>query len=69
LREIINNGATQYEIHQLYSTLFLGGAMFAQAVRFEYSRSTDFSAYKTYQWVDIGRVDAGEQLLDQDIKC
>ena len=48
--------------------MFLAGAMFAQSVRFDYSHSTDFSAYQTYQWVDIGRVDAGEQLLDQDIK-
>ena len=56
------------KVINITALMFLGGAMFAQAVRFDYSRSTDFSAYKTYQWVDIGQVDAGEQLLDQDIK-
>jgi Domain of unknown function (DUF4136) len=46
----------------------LGVAVFAQEVQFEYDRSANFSAYKTYQWVDYKTVDVGDQLLDRDIK-
>ena len=44
------------------------GAAFAQQVQFDYDRSSNFSAYKTYQWVDYQQVAVGDQLLDQDIK-
>ena len=47
---------------------FLGAAAFAQDVQFDYDRSANFSAYKTYQWVDYKAVSPGDQLLDQDIK-
>ena len=40
----------------------------AQDVHFDYDRSANFSAYKTYHWIDYKRVDPGDQLLDQDIK-
>ncbi len=46
----------------------LGIAAFAQEVQFDYNRSANFSAYKTYNWIDYRRVDPGDQLLDQDIK-
>ena len=46
----------------------LGVTAFAQRVQFDYDRSANFSAYKTYQWVDYQRVAVGDQLLDQDIK-
>ena len=46
----------------------LGGAAFAQEVQFDYDRSANFNAYKTYQWVDYNPVQVGDQLLDQDIK-
>ena len=46
----------------------LGGAAFAQDVQFDYNRAANFSAYKTYNWIDYRRVDPGDQLLDQDIK-
>jgi hypothetical protein len=46
----------------------LGVAGFAQQVQFDYDRSANFGAYKTYQWVDYKPVDVGDQLLDQDIK-
>jgi hypothetical protein len=45
-----------------------GVAAFAQQVNFDYDRSADFSAYKTYQWVDYREVPVGDQILDQDIK-
>jgi hypothetical protein len=46
----------------------LGIAAFAQDVQFDYDRSANFNAYKTYQWVDYKPVQPGDQLLDQDIK-
>jgi hypothetical protein len=46
----------------------LGVAAFAQEVQFDYNRSANFSAYKTYQWVDYREVPVGDQILDQDIK-
>src|ERR1022692_2902068 len=54
---------------QIFTLLMcLGAAAFAQRVQFDYDRSANFSAYKTYQWVDYQRVEVGDQLLDQDIK-
>jgi hypothetical protein len=52
----------------LTALMLLGGAIFAQDVRFDYSRSTIFSAYKTYQWMNYRQVDVGDQLLDQDVR-
>ena len=46
----------------------LGVAAFAQEVQFDYDRSANFNAYKTYQWVDYREVPVGDQLLDRDIK-
>jgi Domain of unknown function (DUF4136) len=46
----------------------LGVAAFAQEVQFDYDRSANFNAYKTYQWVDYRAVQVGDQLLDQEIK-
>ena len=46
----------------------LSVAAFAQDVQFDYDRSANFNAYKTYQWVDYKAVQVGDQLLDQDIK-
>ena len=53
---------------QLTLLMFLGVAAFAQEVQFDYDRSADFSAYKTYQWVDYQAVPVGDELLDHDIK-
>jgi hypothetical protein len=52
----------------LTALLCLGLAAFAQEVQFDYNRAANFSAYKTYQWVDYKPVQVGDQLLDQDIK-
>ncbi len=52
----------------LTALAWLGVAAFAQDVHFDYDRSANFGAYKTYQWVDYKRVDVGDQLLDRDIK-
>ncbi|PWT97646.1 MAG: DUF4136 domain-containing protein [Terriglobia bacterium] len=46
----------------------MGTVAFAQDVQFDYDRSINFTAYKTYQWVDYQKIDVGDQLLDGDIK-
>jgi hypothetical protein len=43
-------------------------AAFGQEVQYDYDRSANFNAYKTYQWVDYRAVPVGDQILDQDIK-
>jgi len=48
--------------------LILGVAGFAQDIQFDYDRSANFGAYKTYQWVDYRAVQVGDELLDRDIK-
>jgi len=48
--------------------LSLGIAAFAQDLQFDYDRSANFTAYKTYQWVDYRPVQVGDELLDRDIK-
>jgi hypothetical protein len=52
----------------LTALLCVGVAALAQDIQFAYGRSANFSAYKTYQWVDYRAVAPGDQLLDQDIK-
>jgi hypothetical protein len=52
----------------MLSLVCLGLAAFAQEVQYDYNRSANFGAYKTYQWIDYRPVQPGDQLLDQDIK-
>ncbi|MFN7934104.1 MAG: DUF4136 domain-containing protein [Bryobacteraceae bacterium] len=51
----------------LTGLLCLGTMAFAQDVQFDYDRSANFGAYKTYQWVDAKGA-AANQLMDQNIK-
>ena len=53
---------------KLTALFCLGIAAFAQDVQFDYDRSTNFTVYKTYQWVDYKAVQVSDQLLDRDIK-
>src|SRR5579872_3430878 len=46
----------------------LGVAAWAQDLHFDYDRSVNFTAYKTYQWVNYRKIDIGDELLDRDIK-
>lgn len=48
--------------------MFLAAAGFAQDVQFDYDRSANFSAFKTYSWVDYREVPISDQILDRDIK-
>lgn len=45
----------------------LAAAAIAQDVKFDYDRSANFNAYKTYQWVER-KTPAGDQLMDQNIR-
>lgn len=50
--------------------LFIVACVHGQDVHYNYDRGTNFSSYKTYQWVDLpgpgGTVP--DQLIDRDIK-
>jgi hypothetical protein len=52
----------------LAAVLLWCGIASAQQVHFDYDRSANFGAYKTYQWVDRRPPASGDELLDQDIK-
>jgi len=52
----------------LTGLLWFSIAAAAQTVRFDYDRAADFSAYRTYQWVDPQTGRAPNQLMDQNIK-
>lgn len=54
---------------QLTGVLCLGMTAMAQDVQFDYARSADFRAYRTYQWAADSRLAHGpNQLMDQNIK-
>jgi hypothetical protein len=44
-----------------------GTAAFAQDVRYDYAKGTDFSKFKTYKWVSIKGADQLDQLTTQRI--
>lgn len=48
--------------------LLLSAIAAAQDVTFDYDRSANFSAYRTYQWVESPGGQAPNQLTDQNIK-
>jgi len=48
--------------------LFAFACAYAQDVHYNYDRGTNFSSYKTYQWVDIPGGAVSDQLIDRDIK-
>ncbi len=46
----------------------MGTAAYGQDIHYNYDRSTNFAAYKTYQWVDIQEPGKMDQLMDQNIR-
>jgi hypothetical protein len=48
--------------------LFVAVCAYGQQVHYNYDRSANFAAYKTYQWVDIPGGAVPDQLIDQAIK-
>ena len=47
--------------------LITAGTLAAQDVRYNFMPRTDFSKYRTYKWVNIGR-DHPDQIMDAEIK-
>ena len=52
----------------LAAFLFTAASAYGQDVHYNYDRSANFAAYKTYQWVDIPGGTVPDQLIDQAIK-
>jgi hypothetical protein len=52
----------------LVAFLFTAACAYGQDVHYNYDRSANFAAYKTYQWVDIPGGAVPDQLIDQAIK-
>jgi hypothetical protein len=52
----------------LPTLLFVAVCAYGQQVHYNYDRSANFAAYKTYQWVDIPGGAVPDQLIDQAIK-
>src|SRR4030095_16911393 len=52
----------------LAAFLLMASCAYGQDVHYNYDRSANFTAYKTYQWVDIPGGAVPDQLIDQAIK-
>jgi hypothetical protein len=52
----------------LAAFLFMSACAYGQDVHYNYDRSANFAAYKTYQWVEIPGGAVPDQLIDQAIK-
>jgi uncharacterized protein DUF4136 len=52
----------------LAAFLFMTACAYGQDVHYNYDPSTNFAAYKTYQWVEIPGGAVPDQLIDQAIK-
>ena len=48
--------------------LAISGAAFAQDVRYNFDKNTDFSRFKTYKWVTLKDAKSPGDLLDKQIK-
>ncbi len=52
----------------LAAFLFMVVCAYGQETHYNYDRGANFSAYRTYQWVDIRGGGVPDQLIDRDIK-
>jgi len=48
--------------------VFIVVCAYGQDIHYNYDRSANFAAYKTYQWVDIPGGAAPDQFIDRDIR-
>jgi len=55
-------------LYACFITACLPALAAAQSVSYNYAQGVDFSLYKTYEWVDIAGVTAGDQILANEIK-
>jgi hypothetical protein len=56
------------QVTLLTAFLLMAACAYGQEVHYNYDRSANFAAYKTYQWVDIPGGAVPDQLIDQAIK-
>ena len=56
------------QITFLAAFLLMAACAYGQDVHYNYDRSANFAAYKTYQWVEIPGGAVPDQFIDQDIK-
>ena len=49
--------------------LLAAGSSFAQDVRYNFDKNTDFSKFKTYKWVPIKDAAKASDLVDKQIKA
>ena len=52
----------------LATFLLMAACAYGQDVHYNYDRSANFAAYKTYQWVEIPGGAVPDRFIDQDIK-
>lgn len=57
-----------WKITPLVTLMFMVSAIYGQEIHYNYDRGTNFTAYRTYQWVEIKGGEAPDQLMDQNIK-
>src|ERR1043166_3818798 len=55
------------KLSSIAGLLCLGALALAQNVQFDYDRTANFSAYRTYEWAE-GKGPSPSQLMDQNIK-
>jgi hypothetical protein len=56
------------QVALLAAFLLMAACAYGQDVHYNYDRSANFAAYKTYQWVEIPGGSAPDRLIDQAIK-
>ena len=56
------------QVTLLAAFLLMAACAYGQDVHYNYDRSANFAAFKTYQWVDIPGGAVPDQLIDQAIK-
>src|SRR4030095_4246961 len=52
----------------LAAFLLMAACAYGQDVHYNYDRSANFAAYRTYQWVDIPGGKVPDSLIDRDIQ-
>jgi len=55
-------------IFSVVTLLLAAGSSFAQDVRYNFDKNTDFSKFKTYKWVLIKDAAKASDLVDKQIK-
>jgi len=63
------SGFARVSLFSVLVLLPLGGSAFAQDVRYNFDKDTDFSKFKTYKWVELKDAAKVNDLMDKQIKA